>query len=317
MKRLLIIFVLVLGVCSAFVLLKNEYAYLLLRDSTYGFSPLISGNSKAGTLFLGSSMFRQGLDIYALASRYPDSWILAYNGNQPIIENEEIHYLARYNFVPKRIFIDMYAFSVVEQSKVSDDRIFLHTDLRFKMNLWKKLRANGDMTVSTLWQMLVTSNNENLLTWFLHKPLVEKRYYRGGNILDVAGRDSVTILQSLEVEISQLNLRREQVVAIREMVAFCRQQGIQLAFIETPKYQSVVDSRYISIMEEYGALLDSLHVLYYLSEETAKRLPRGDVSENVAVVPFNSSDPKFFSDYIHLSSDGRREYSKSLMESLR
>jgi len=317
MKRLLIIFVLVVGVCSALVLLKNEYACLLLRNSTYGFSPLISGSSKAGTLFMGSSMLRQGLDIYALESKYPDSWILAYNGNQPVFENEELLYLERHHFVPKRVFLDMYAFSVVAPSKVSDDRIFLHTDLRFKMELWKRLSANGDMSFSALWQMFVTSNNENLLTWFLHKPLIEKRYHRGGNILEVAGRDSVTILQSPEMEISQLALREEQVVAIREIVGFCRQHGIELAFIETPKYQTMVDSRYLTIMESYGALLDSLQVPYYLAEETAKKMPQGAISENVTVVPFNSSDPKFFLDYIHLSSDGRREYSKALMESLR
>ena len=313
----MIIFVLVVGVCATFVLLKNEYACLLLRNSTYGFSPLISGSSKVGTLFLGSSMFRQGLDIYALESKFPDSWILAYNGNQPVFENEELLYLARHNFIPKRVFLDMYAFSVVAPSKVSDDRIFLHTDLLFKMQLWKKLNANGDMTLSALWQMFVTSNNENLLAWFLHKPLIEKRYHRGGNILDVAGRDSATILLSPEMEISQLSLRREQVVAIREIVDFCRRNDVQLAFIETPKYQSVVDSRYVSIMESYGALLDSLHVPYYLSEETANKLLRETPSENVTVVPFNSSNPKFFLDYIHLSSDGRREYSRSLMESLR
>jgi len=317
MKRLLIIFLLVVGVCSALVLLKNEYACLLLRNSTYGFSPLISGSSKAGTLFMGSSMLRQGLDIYALESKFPDSWILAYNGNQPVFEYEELLYLERHHFVPQRVFLDMYAFSVVAPSKVSDDRIFLHTDLRFKMELWKRLSANGDMPLSALWQMFVTSNNENLLTWFLHKPLIEKRYHRGGNILEVAGRDSVTILQSPEMDISQLTLRKEQVVAIREIVGFCRQHDIQLAFIETPKYQRVVDSRYLSIMESYGALLDSLQVPYYLSEETAKKLPQGSISENVTVVPFNSSDPKFFLDYIHLSSDGRREYSKALMESLR
>ena len=63
--------------------------------------------------------------------------------------------------------------------------------------------------------------------------------------------------------------------------------------------------------------LDSLQVPYYLTEETAKKMPKGSISENVTVVPFNSADPKFFLDYIHLSSDGRREYSKSLMAALR
>lgn len=45
-------------------------------------------------LFIGSSMFRQGLDIDVLEERLEgSSYILSYNGNQPALMAMELQYL--------------------------------------------------------------------------------------------------------------------------------------------------------------------------------------------------------------------------------
>ena len=73
-------------VIVAIILLKNQYSSLLLQNASYGMPALIK-RQNVENLFLGSSMFRQGIDILELNAAFPDkNYILAYNGNQPATE---------------------------------------------------------------------------------------------------------------------------------------------------------------------------------------------------------------------------------------
>ena len=77
-------------VILAIILLKNQYSSLLLQNASYGMPALIK-RQNVENLFLGSSMFRQGIDILELNAAFPDkNYILAYNGNQPVTEYLEL-----------------------------------------------------------------------------------------------------------------------------------------------------------------------------------------------------------------------------------
>ena len=66
--------------CFIIILIKNEYSYKLLENANYGMPALIE-KGKVKNLYIGSSMFRQGIDIMTLEENGEDNYVLAYNGN--------------------------------------------------------------------------------------------------------------------------------------------------------------------------------------------------------------------------------------------
>ena len=85
------------GVLFAVLLLtgiKNEYARLL-PVSTYGMQAAVKKKSVTH-LFIGSSMFRQGLSIDVLEEMLEgEVYILSYNGNQPAFMAMELKYMLK------------------------------------------------------------------------------------------------------------------------------------------------------------------------------------------------------------------------------
>ena len=80
--------------CVGFLIFKTLFSNDLFKSSTYGMPALIE-KGHVDQLFLGSSMFRQGIDIQTLKEYFPEkeNYILAYNGNQPIWEYYQLKYL--------------------------------------------------------------------------------------------------------------------------------------------------------------------------------------------------------------------------------
>ena len=84
MKRILTAVGSALLAALLLIFVKNEYARLL-PVSTYGMQAAVA-QGETENLFIGSSMFRQGLSIDVLEEELPGtSYILSYNGNQPAL----------------------------------------------------------------------------------------------------------------------------------------------------------------------------------------------------------------------------------------
>jgi hypothetical protein len=318
MKKLLKIFLSVLLLCAIALLLKNEFARLLTKNSPYGIQTLISKTASAENLFVGSSMFRQGIDIFALEEKSPGtSWILAYNGNQPVWEKIILELLLNNNVKIKTLFLDMYAYSVVVSPKVSDERLFLHTDLKTKKEFWNILKQTGNASLQELFQMFVTSNNEILWTWPLNKKLTDNRYLRGGNTAFSPGSTDSLIRSLPPVTIDDFSFRKEQKNALFEIFALCKKHNVNLVLIETPKYIEIAtDSNYLQVMTEYIEFAKANRVEFLISESTANQMQQKDSSFNYIerMIPFNSDDPESFQDRIHLSSKGRKIYTEKILK---
>jgi hypothetical protein len=318
MKKLLKIFLSVLLLCVIALLLKNEFARLLTKNSPYGIQTLISKTTSAENLFVGSSMFRQGIDIFALEEKSPGtSWILAYNGNQPVWEKIILESLLNNNVKIKTLFLDMYAYSVVVSPKVSDERLFLHTDLKTKKEFWNILKQTGNASLQELFQMFVTSNNEILWTWPLNKKLTDNRYLRGGNTAFSPGSTDSLIRSLPPVTIDDFSFRKEQKNALFEIFALCKKHNVNLVLIETPKYIEIAtDSNYLQVMTEYIEFAKANRVEFLISESTANQMQQKDSSFNYIerMIPFNSDDPESFQDRIHLSSKGRKIYTEKILK---
>lgn len=151
-------------VSALLVITKNEYGYLLSGDN-YGMPELIEKH-EVDNLFIGSSMFRQGLDIHVLEEALGESvYILSYNGNQPVFMAEELEYLLEHGVKIKNLYIDLYAYTAAASPWISDTKMFLDTDIQFKRNTWNLMKEHNEMELKHFYEMFVTANNEYLLTY--------------------------------------------------------------------------------------------------------------------------------------------------------
>lgn len=308
---------------AIFVVVKNECGRYLMCHANSGVQPLITA-SKNGryqdgiNLFAGSSMFRKGLEIHTLESRFGENtYILSYNGTCPFQLYEEVRYAVNKNVIINHLYVDLYAFSLANDPWVEDSRLFLDTDFSFKIELWKCMSAYSDNYLKNLWEMFVTANNDRLWCWPVDYAITNAQFYKGGYLLDDAGNgvSSATKTPKIpKIEVAQINSCQE--LYLRKLCALCREENISLTFLETPKYQTTAYSAYyVSLMRAYLDILNEEGVDYILSEDSAKTCAK-EVTETencVAVIAFDSSIPLYYMDEIHLSGEGRRSFSHSLV----
>lgn len=293
MKNKRIISVLISVLVVLLLIVKAEYASLIYRESTYGMPALVAKGS-IENLYLGSSMFRQGLDIDAIENHQSDSYILAYNGNQPVSELIELEYLISNNVKIKNLYVDMYAYSMTAEPDISDDKLLLETDISTKYRLWQSIE---DKSLRKLWSVCVSANNDMIMTAPIINPILNSQFRSGGS-LSVTGGLEGDAYSNLVPPIDTDTINEEQKKAVGDIVTLCKENDIEVVFIETPKSQVVMrDLNYRSIMESYRELLDD-HGVQYISSEDYK---------------FDYDNSYNFIDAIHLSYQGRVNFSENLL----
>ena len=296
-----------LSVCIALVVIKTEYSGMLLQNATYGMPALIQ-KGKVENLFMGSSMFRQGLDIDTLCeSMGEDTYVLAYNGNQPVLEYVELKYLLDNGVKIENLYIDMYAYSAVANPDISDEKLFMEVGALEKWELWNRTRKNRISTdAEALWRIFVNGNNELILTWPFTGPLIDRQFKQGGTLTKTSGATKEQLEEWIEPEITKLNA--EQISAIEDIIELAQQNGIRVVFLETPKYEKIAKSEtYLQLMKEYYEIICDENVGIVLCDATATGI---ETVANCVTYQFDNRHEEYFMDAIHLSSYGRSEYSK-------
>lgn len=308
MKRILLTIGGALLAAFLLVVLKNEYARLL-PVSTYGMQAAIE-REETENLFIGSSMFRQGLSIDVLEEELPgSSYILSYNGNQPALMAMELAYMLEEGLEVKNLYIDLYPYTAAADPWISDTKILLDTDLDFKIQAWSLMAENSGASFSDFFEFFVTANNEQLLTYPINNALVSSQFRNGGTLLQQEGstREELYALGMLG---SRNGLHEAQMEGYGKIAALAEEYGLNLYFLETPKYERMyADPDYME--------------LYQLCLEEVQRLKaewNGSGSFEVLCaedLDFDSSDAGNFRDLIHLSSAGRTEYTRLLCGALK
>ncbi len=300
------------ALCTAAALLlllaaKNEYARLL-PASTYGMQAVIR-MEKIDHLFIGSSMFRQGLSIDVLEEKLNGSvYILSYNGNQPVFMERELEYMLGEGLEIENLYVDFYPYTAAALPWISDTKILLDTDISFKADAWRLMAAYNDTSFLDFYEMFVTANNEQLLTWPVNYRLVSAQFQNGGNILTPGGQTE-EYLDSLETLGRRDGLQAAQVEGFREILRVAAERGITVYFIETPKYERMYrDEDY---MELYRACLAAL-------EEPSGSGIKSDTEILLSKeLDFDNTCGAYFQDLIHLSAEGRTVYTELLCERLK
>ena len=303
MKRILLTIAGALLAALLLVLVKNEYARLL-PVSTYGMQAAIA-QGETENLFIGSSMFRQGLSIDVLEEELPgSSYILSYNGNQPALMAMELEYMLEEGLEVKSLYIDLYPYTAAADPWLSDTKLLLDTDLDFKLRAWELMRRSSGASFSDFYEFFVTANNEQLLTYPVNNALVSSQFRNGGTLLEQEGRTREE-LYALGTLGSRDGLNEVQVEGYRRLAALAEEYGLNLYFLETPKYERMyADEDYLEL---YGLCLETVRGLE--KEWNGKGSFRIICAEDL---DFDSSDAGNFQDLIHLSAAGRTEYTRLL-----
>ena len=305
------IFLYTMGICAALILIKNQYSSKLLQHATYGMPALIEmGNVQ--NLYIGSSMFRQGLDIHVLEEENEEeNYILAYNGNQPVFEYLQLKKLLENDVKIKNLYIDMYVYSAWSEPKISDEKLLLETNMNDKIRLWKLLSFSGKGNAEVFWKIFVNGNDELLLFWPINDVLINEHFYRGGSTSRpvASSEEKLSQLSTPELEGNMNEIQKE---AIKSLIELAQGHKINITFVETPKYKTVVNNlHYLAAMQEYVNYLSDYNVTCVLSEQTLSQIP---VVNDVTEYAYDHSNADYFQDLIHLSYEGRCEFTRRLKQ---
>lgn len=299
MKKILTTVAAVLVAVALIIVLKNQYGSIF-AGSTYGM-PAAVKKGEIDHLFIGSSMFRQGLDIDALEENLDgEVYILSYNGNQPIFMAKELEYLLEEGLKINNLYIDFYAYTLTAVPWISDTKMFLDTDLGFKMDAWKIMSENNEVGLKDFYEMFVTANNEQILMYPINNAIVSSQFRNGGSLIAPAGQ-SKEHLDTLDLGVRD-GLFESQLAGYDRILELAEEYDINLLFIETPKYEKMLkDSRdgcYSDLLNEMIDWAKQADASYLLADTFA----------------FDHADAANFQDLIHLSGQGRKTYCQMLSE---
>lgn len=293
----LIIGFILLG-CVCLIFLKNFFSNKLYNDSTYGMPALIE-SGQVDNLFIGSSMFRQGIDIEELNYSFENenNYILSYNGNQPIWEYLQLKYLLENEVKIDSLYVDMYVYSAWEAPELDDEKMFHEFDFQNKKWLYNNLSKSN--SIKDWWQLWVSSNNEMFLFWPVYTHLVNSQFFQGGALTNVqaATYEQLEAQSGYSIKGSMNSVQKEY---LEKIIYLCQENAIDLVFVEVPKYHTVQDnSEYKSAMKEYTYFLQNKDVVIMNMEER-----------------FDNTQAAYFQDNVHLSAEGRREFTQMLCNEL-
>ena len=298
MKRLLKTISLAFLILIMLLFVKNNYSFMLLNNASYGSTNIIN-KGEINNLFIGSSMFRQGIDIKTLEDNEEDNYILSYNGNSPYLEYYELLNLLDNNVKINNLYVDMYVYVMYQEPKISDEKMLLEFDFKQKKEILSKI-GNG---FSLLYETYVTSNNEFIITYPINSQIVNNTFYKGGSLLMPSGESSEVLDNSYVYDLSG-DMNSIQVEYLIKLIKLAKDNNINVTFIETPKYATVKNNEsYLEAMEKYKDILDDLDVKYIVNSIEANN-----------TYSFLNDNPEYYFDNIHLSYKGRVAFTNVLLD---
>ena len=286
---------LLIAVC--FLSVKNFIAYRFPNSSNGMQAAIHQGHIQH--LFLGSSLFRQGIDIYTAENMLDgNSFVLSYNGNQPVQMLEELNMLVRNHVEIENLYVDLYVYSSALRPAISDTKLIWDLDFQGKCKVYRDMKEYSEAGASEFVDFFVTSNNQYMMMYPIFNAVMKQEFYKGGNIRETQG-STRKILDELSTPGEREGIHEAQKAALLEIIDLCREQGIQIYFVEVPKYYTLDQADY------YIRLRAELEDV--VAEETIIK---------ASALSFDNSNPAYYQDLFHLSAEGRRTYTKLLLDAV-
>lgn len=291
---------------AVFVSVKNIYSCEISADIDKGiFRAMKLGNVE--NLYIGSSMFRKGITLYDDKS---DSFLIYYNGLDPVNEYIILEYMFSNGLHVKNLFVDLFPNTAAKESWLYDTRMMFDSPLDLKLSVLKQAMKNSQARIfPTIWELLVHSGNDMFILWPMYSRLVSRVYHRGGysRTTFTKGKtpEAMSLIKPQQPDMTAIN--PEQRAAIIRIIETCRENGVNVTFVETPKYSAMFEGcEYRQVMGEYLALLGG-----YGAGVIISRLAVNGIDTNkpgMIVYDFPHDDASLYEDNIHLSTEGSRKF---------
>ena len=254
------------------------------------------------TLFIGASSFRKGINMHTIAENLPgESYMLTYNGNQPMNMDIEMTELYNSNAKIKTLVLEFDPGMIDAHADLSDKRLLWDIGLDSKTKIWKYLSNREDADFFMMYDYWVSSNIDYMFTYPVSKPIISKRYYRGGN----TGEDDVKGL-TME-ELNALPVKEDpgfsdlQKQSLDNIISLCNEHNTKLIVLESPNYKKMYDdSNYAKKAEILRDYFKDNNVTIYTKEDLS----------------FDYTNPSFYSDLSHMSSEGMNVYTEEIIDIL-
>jgi lysophospholipase L1-like esterase len=228
--------------------------------------------------------------------------VLSYNGLDAVFMRELLtHLLDERHLQIGRVVIEAYCINAVSGSELRDYRLFNDSPPRLKMRLLTLLRSLGALSWNSAYELLALGGNETLLTAPVLNPLVidpSSRHgaYRGKNAPGLSAEEFAVLERFVPAEVEPA-IHPLQRAAWEDIFALVREHGLAVDFVEVPMPAPITMTPAVAgARRELSALLAS-HGFHYV-----------DLSEQGL---FDAADPALFTDWNHLSTDGRDAYSRA------
>lgn len=300
LKNTLITVVSAFLVTAFIVFAKNAYSKDI-PGAKVGVSAL-SHNKKIDTLFIGASSFRKGINMRTIDSTLDgESFMLTYNGNQPMNMDIELSELYSSGVNIETLVLEFDPGMIDAHADLSDKRLLWDIGLQSKIKIWNLLSKREDANFFMMFDYWVSSNIDYLFTYPISQPVISKRYYRGGNTgEDIVSGLSYAQLDALPVKEAP-GFSSLQKDSLEDIITLCETHGTKLIVLESPNYKKMYDD------ENYA--------------QKSKLLKQFFIDNSITVITkedltFDYTNPDFYSDLSHMSSNGMNEYTKEIIDIL-
>ena len=163
-------------VALLFCMVKNFIGYKF-PNSSYGMQAAI-GMEEIDHLFIGSSLFRQGIDILTLENNMEgNSYIMSYNGNQPVQILEEMKMLLRNDVKIENAYVDLYVYSAALRPAISDTKLIWDLDFGGKIAVYKDMVIYSEAGFPEFFDFFIKSNNEYMLMYPIFYSTLKNEFY--------------------------------------------------------------------------------------------------------------------------------------------
>ena len=114
-------------------------------------------------------------------------------------------------------------------------------------------------------------------------------------------------------EEKDLEMKEIQIAGLDEIISLCRNNDIDIVFLETPKYNILYEKdEYSKLMDNYIKLLMDWDVPMIISNKTREVVGIEQNNQLVQSYEFDHDNPLYFTDIYHISWEGRQDFTKVL-----
>lgn len=300
-----IAFVLVVTAClSALVAMKYCFSDRL-APQTLGLGGLLR-EKEVDFLFIGSSHTRQSYDVQLLERHTGKSaYLVSYNGLGPFLMEPLIRFVAENDRVRIKTYVlEVRVFGILHPPALQDTRLFFDAPRTLKHRIlrlaWNDIPG---FDLYSLYELVVVSNNDLILTAPVSNPLISRGSYKGGYLKRerrALRPDEFDNLKSPMPGIDAVRPDPRQLASLRNIFQYVKERNLEVVFVETPMPAPVE--------EDPGTILNKRYVGDLIRNE-------GFVYVDGAV-GFDTRNPSLFVDNNHLSRTGREVFTERMADLL-